>query len=172
MNKSKHFACKNSLFSEKLDVRNELVSPLHDIIDNFYSDFVLGFDLNALKCKATYPKWDVYENDQEFLIEMAVPGCTQETINVEVVPCEDNQGYKRYLKISGKCSEEHVSEKSANFKMKELKKSSFVRSIYLPNDLKEVDPEATLKNGILKLKWEKHCNQKEQVKKIKITNLD
>jgi len=163
---------KSSFLSTKLSNRDELVSPLHDMIDHFYSDFFSGFDLNGLKSKVTYPKWDVYESNQEFLIEMAVPGCSEETINIEIVPCEDNSGFKRYLKISGKCSEEHTSDKSVVYKFKELKKSSFVRSMYLPNDLKEVDPKATLKDGILKLSWEKTCDKKEEVKKIKITNLD
>lgn len=158
--------------------RSDLLSPLEQFVDNFFND--LNSELvnpSNLKNKYSYPKWDVYKTSDEYIIDVAVPGCSSENISVEVSSCEDlrvsgTTKYNRYLKISGKSSEE-FSKDVKEFSYKELKRSDFSRLVYLPNEL-EGDPEATLKDGILKLKWKlpKTNYSKEEPKKIKVVSLD
>lgn len=125
------------------EMRDTFSYPLekyfNDIFDNFFKeDF-------GLKTSAGYPKMDVLRDGQNLVVEMAVPGVTLEDLKVEV----DNNNL---LTIRGKMSEEHSSPPNASYFRRELKKSAFIQQMTLPPEVTG-DPDAVLKNGILKLSW-------------------
>lgn len=128
--------------------RDALFSPFQQIFDKFYEDFWNEPIINV-KSKSTFPKWDIYSDDENWIVEIGLSGVKPEDVKVEIIPT--NGSYKNMLKISGRMSEEHnVNE--AKWIVRELRRSNFERCVYLPNDLKG-EPNAVMKNGVLKLTW-------------------
>jgi HSP20 family molecular chaperone IbpA len=49
------------------------------------------------------------------------------------------------LSVSGRVSQEHYVDEKAQYYVRELRRSAFERSVYLPNNITG-DPEAVMKN--------------------------
>lgn len=144
---------------DSLPSRDDFFYPFEQhfnkIFDEFFNDF------GILRSKTGFPKLDVIQKADEWIVEVAVPGLSSDDVKVDIIP-EKN---KHILKISGKM-EKH--EEDAEFHVKELRRSAFERSICLPEYV-EGDPKATLKNGLLRLVWKVNSPVKEmKIKSIPI----
>lgn len=142
--------------------KNDFLFPVEHYIDSFYNEFFKSSNVkDAVKAVGGYPKMDVnIENDRHLVIRAAVPGMTVDDINIEFS--------NRILKISGQMKEEYKSSNNAVYYVQELRKSKFTRELELPEWVKE-EPEATLKDGILKLTWEVPLKEEpEKPKLIKV----
>lgn len=128
-------------------------SHFNKVVDEFLSKS------SGIKASNGYPKMDVLNEDDRLVVKVAIPGVKSEDIQVEF--------HDRTLKISGKMSEEHQSPEDAPYYVKELKKSSFVRHLTLP-DWVNTDPEAVMKDGILKLSWDVPKKEEPQPRLIEI----
>lgn len=91
-----------------------------------------GFDLAV----------DVYEDNQNLIAEMNLPGLKGENIEVEI---EDN-----HLRISGR-RDETEEKKEKNHYTKEIRRGSFERVVALPNKVDKNKVEAQYKEGVLKV---------------------
>jgi HSP20 family molecular chaperone IbpA len=151
--------------------RNDLFYPFQQFFDSFYDDLYSGLSPSGLKSKSGFPRWDIYQTDTDWVVEMSTTGCEPENVNVEILPVKDNSGYSRLLKVSGRVSEDNQLGDSVRYSVRELRRSAFERCVYLPNNI-EGDPEATMKNGILRLSWKLPKSQLEEVKRIEIKKLD
>lgn len=100
---------------------------------------------------------DVYEEDNNIVAEMQIPGVEPKNLNVEI---EDN-----YLKVSGS-REEEKEEKKKSYYRKEIKKGAFERVILLPSEVVGDKAEAEYKDGVLKIKIPKAKEAK--VKKVSV----
>ncbi len=100
---------------------------------------------------------DVYEDGNDIVAEMNVPGLKGEDIDVEV---EDS-----YLRISGR-REEVQEKKEKNHYVKEIRRGSFERVVQLPDMVEQEKVEAEYKNGVLKIRMPKH--EKAPDKKVKV----
>ncbi len=92
----------------------------------------MSFDLAA----------DVYEDGNNLVAEMNLPGLAGDDIDVEV---EDN-----HLRISGR-REEEEEKKEKNYYTKEIRRGSFDRVVPLPNAVDREKVEATYEDGVLKV---------------------
>jgi len=99
---------------------------------------------------------NIIENDNDYQMEMLVPGFTKEDVKIEI---DDD-----LLIISAKVAD--VIEDKWN--RKEFHKKSFVRSFKIPEDAKEEDIDAKVENGILHLKINK---KEEETKKPKLIEI-
>lgn len=108
----------------------------------------MGFDLAV----------DVYEDGNNLIAEVNLPGLKGEDINVEV---EDN-----YLRLSGK-REEVQEKKEKNHYSKEIRRGSFERVIALPDLVEQEKVEAEYKDGVLKVTMPKQAEKEE--KRIKVS---
>lgn len=142
--------------------RSDLFFPMEDYFNSIFDNFFNDDSFNSMKSRSNYPKMDIYTDDK-WNVEVSIPGVKTEDINVEVIP-----GRIKMLKVSGKMGEE---KKSVDYKIKELRRSSFERIVSLPDNV-EGEPEATLKDGILKLSWEITKTKEPETKKISIKNLN
>lgn len=146
--------------------RNDVIAPFesffNQVFDEVWNDFS-GIKSNARK---GFPVLDVVVDDGKWIIDASVPGVKSEDLFVEIEPSKDG----RLLKISGRMDESNYSEKAQYYK-KELRRSSFERCMYLPDYVKG-DPEATLKNGMLKLVWDVPELKLPEKKNIVIKCLD
>jgi HSP20 family protein len=102
---------------------------LDDVFDNF-----LISGTNNLKC-------DIYEKENNYFLEMDIPGFKKEDIKIDL---EDG-----YITISVSKEEENTDE-SRNYLHKERYLSSYKRQFYL-GSIDEDNTKAEFKDGILKI---------------------
>jgi HSP20 family protein len=106
----------------------------------------------------TFPAMNVKENDDNFEIELAVPGFAKKDIEVSLE--EDT------LHVCAKKQKEEVEENVEGYTRKEFSYNSFDRKLQLPASVDEsTEAKATYKNGVLTLQLQKNGQVKEQVKK-------
>jgi len=88
------------------------------------------------------PSMDVYETDNDLVVELQVPKIDASKVNVEV---EDG-----VLKIEG--GDEQVKENEGkNYYRKEIKSGSFSRMLSLPVSVKEDEAKAVYEHGVLRV---------------------
>lgn len=106
------------------------------------------------------PAVNVAETEKEFKVEVAAPGMKKDDFKVEV-----KEGVL-YISAEAKTEKE---EKEDNYMRKEFSYSSFKRSFYLPENVKDDAIVANYKDGILYLTLPKvKVDKKEKIKKIEI----
>ncbi|GBD33945.1 Acid shock protein [bacterium HR34] len=125
----------------------ELVSPLGNILPR-----TIGLK--------KVPRINMYEKDENLVVEAEMPGLKPEDINVEI---KDG-----VLRIEGKVEEEK-EERGKDFYRKEISSTYQARTVMLPAEVKEDEIEAEYKNGILKVVMPKKEEKKvEGGRKIKV----
>ena len=102
---------------------------------------------------------DLYEEDNNIMAKMNLPGVNPDKINIEV---EDNT-----LHVSGS-HEEEKEEKKKHYYHKEIKKGSFERMVTLPQSVKKDEVSAEYNQGVLKIKLPK-TKKEETTHKVKIS---
>jgi HSP20 family molecular chaperone IbpA len=146
-------------------LKEDMFFPIQQHFDQFFNEFFKGTSiLDGIKATSGFPKMDVYLDSEHFYVKASVPGMDISNIKVEILP--DN-----VLVLSGQVSEEYRLPEDTKTYVKELRESKFSRRITLPDWIKG-EPEATLKNGILKLKWQVVQQQKETSKVIEVKVLE
>lgn len=91
---------------------------------------------------ATVPALDLYEQNGQYIAEMAVPGYKTSDVNVEV--------NANVLAISGTYSES-LDKDGAKYHRREIRRGSFSRSIAMPQELDPNSVTASVERGILKV---------------------
>ena len=90
------------------------------------------------------PALDVMEMPEEFTVKMALPGWKPEDVEVTV------ENGVLILRSEWKQAEEHKDDKS-RWLQREIRYSSFERSIHLPTEVEADKATAMFKNGMLTL---------------------
>ena len=148
----------------KLAVRNGWGQLDHAWEDLFNSVFNTHSRSNLLEKtkKSNYPKIDIYDKGNDTFIVAAVPGVDKDDI---VIKWDDGA---LTIQASSQVDKESDIE---NYHMKELHKSSFLRSISVSEDVYNIEEvDAEVKNGMLMVKLPRHKQQeqKKEVKKIAV----
>ncbi|KAJ3377553.1 hypothetical protein HDU92_008188 [Lobulomyces angularis] len=111
------------------------------------------------------PQRDIIDTDKEFAVHIEVPGMAKEDINVNLNEKE------HILTISGEKKNEFKDEKDGNYSF-ERSYGKFERVIQLPRNVNLEKVNSSLKDGVLKIKFEKKPDVKEieneEFKKIEI----
>jgi HSP20 family protein len=149
----------NSLVS----LRDDIFFPLEQQFDKFFRDFFSDRSvLDRVRASGGYPKVDLVQENDEFVVKAAVPGVDPKSLNIEVIP-------EGLLRISGQTAEEYHSPQNSNFYVRELRMTRFSREFSLP-DFIEGDPHAKIKDGLLTLRWK--CKpkvpEKSKIRNIKV----
>lgn len=139
--------------------REEFFFPIEQAFDRFFDSFFTDRPLDKVKAAGFFPKMDMYEVDDSFVVKAATAGMSPADISVEVD--KDN-----YLTISGKYDGEPDVVGKAYYR-KELTQSKFARKVPLPQNVIG-EPEAVMKNGILTLTWKLDKPQEQPPKRISI----
>lgn len=131
--------------------RDQFFGPIEQIFDEVVNG-LMGSDFKSLKSSG-YPRMDVLDDGERFIVEVAVSGVNPEDIRVEVEPAKvvGDHPYAEndILHISGRMSN---VRSHAQYHIRELSRKAFRRSMYLPTYIRG-DPEAVFKNGLLTLSW-------------------
>jgi len=109
--------------------------------DDFFNDRVFN-NINHAPRKNTSPAVNIIEADNEFKIEVAVPGLSKNDFNIEI---EDD-----VLTISS-VENEKKEEEIPNYTRREFNFSSFKRSFQLPETIDQDQIQASHKEGVLSI---------------------
>lgn len=106
----------------------------------FSDDFMDNLLLPRLDWRQEQSNLEMYEDDNNVVVKLALPGYKEEDIDLSV---EDN-----VLTISGNTKEEE-EDTNKKYYYKGIKTESFSRSITLPVRVKSDNADAEVKNGVL-----------------------
>lgn len=137
---------------------NQALFPnLNSLIEDFWKT-PASFN-QWMQKSASLPAINVHEDDNEYRIEVAIPGYKKDEIDVRL---DD-----RLLTISSqqRVEEEHKAE---NYSHKEFSFSSFERRFQLPEDADGDSIQASCEDGVLTLRVNKSEKRKENSRKIDI----
>ena len=104
--------------------------------DFFRDDFFKGEKNNLMKT-------DIKETDNNYILDIDLPGYRKEDIKVDITG--------GYLTIHAKTSSENKEEHKGKFVRRERFTGECTRSFYVGEDIKENEIKASFKNGILNL---------------------
>ena len=124
-------------------LREQFFAPFEQVFDQFFSDFWDHSHMDKIKSTGTLPRMDIGTEGDNFVIHAIVAGVKPEDIHVEMLP----QGYVR---VSGQVEQ---LPQNGVYAYREISRRQFVKEVKLPEALKDVDPEASIKDGILTLAW-------------------
>lgn len=131
-----------------------------DMLGNVFTNDWLNFPQNFKDQFGTFPAANVKESENDFVIELAVPGKNKEDFKIDL----DNH----VLTISSE-QKESKEEKSENYTRREYSYQSFRRSFKLPETANEQETTANYTDGILKILIPKKDNKKQNVKTISVS---
>lgn len=124
-----------------------------DIFDDFFRS-----PSNTLN-EQSYPSINVKENDEEYNIEIGIPGIKKEDCNINIDAGQ--------LTVSATSKSSHEDD-GKNYSRREYNYQSFSRSFTLPNNVNEDRITAKHENGELSINIPKTGEEKEKTKKIEI----
>lgn len=124
------------------------------ILDSIINDVLA--DTCAVTKAVFVPSVDVKDTKKSYVIDMDLPGRSEDDVNIELD--------RNVLTISSK-KEEKKSDKEEKYLIRERKPADFKRSFNLPEDADSETITATFKNGVLTVEIAK----KEIVAPRKIT---
>jgi len=149
-----------SFFNESLDPYTEF-SKLQSDMDVIFDDIFGNWNAPTFSVvSGSYPKINVIEKKDSFLIVAATPGLLKEELSITF-----KEGV---LSIKGESKQEELS-KDSKFLCRELKKSNFFRSFRL--DEKTIDANnitSSYENGELRVTIPKKEKEEEKHLEIKI----
>lgn len=151
---------KTNLAPRRVDLFSEVSRELDQMFNEvFAAPFFAG------KKSKGYPLMDAIQSDGVLTLQYTVPGVKLEDLDVEVT--KDDQG--RLLTVSGRLSDEYTHQEDS-YAIRELSSREFRRVIRLPDDITEDEPQAVLKDGVLRLSFNTVSQKQElvQTKKLKI----
>lgn len=128
--------------------------PSRVFFDNFFDDFESPKKLDKMM------KCDIYEEDNNYVIEMDVPGFKKEDINMEL---DDG-----YLKISAEKKSDNEEKDGKKYVRRERHCYSKCERQFYVGNIKDADIKAKFKDGILKISVPKEEEKKETKKVIMI----
>lgn len=116
---------------------------LHDMLDRVMDESVTGpyGDGNYFEGLAPI---DVYQTDDDVVIEASMPGVKPEDIDISVTGDT--------LTLRGEVREEKEANGGREYHVRERRYRRFARSLTLPSTVDSEKAEATMENGILELR--------------------
>ena len=148
-----------SIFDEIEKMRDRIMKRAYDIFQINGSIFGRDLDhwLTAERELIWKPPIELEEKDNEFRLQIAVPGVDPKDLNIEVTP-ED-------ILVKADLRHEHKEQKGEVYTC-EFASGNLFRSIRLPKKIDTDKVKAEFKNGILSLKAP--VAQEARAKKVKI----
>ena len=132
------------------------IDPFRELA-SFFENFTEPGGKDQLSAGSFVPPVDVYEDEQNLVLKLEIPGINDDDLDVQV---ENNT-----LTVKGERKFEK-EEKEENFHRIERRYGSFLRTFRLPNTIDTDKVEAHYDKGILKISLAKRAEAKP--KQIKV----
>jgi HSP20 family protein len=137
----------------------DIIRKNNSLLPSFFGNLENGLFNDERLDRFTNVAVNIKERDDDFVIEMAVPGYKKEDLNLEV------DGNK--LIVSAEISQE-VDDSGENYSRKEFSYGSFTRSFTLPREVDVDKISASSNDGVLSISIPKPESKKKKVKKISL----
>lgn len=126
--------------------KDDFIFPVKREFDKLVSEFFGSQSIvDSVKKSGGYPKMNHSVENNQWVMRAAIPGVKPEDLKIEVLE-------NGLIHISGSMAEEHKSPEGSETFVHELRTGKFIREFQVP-DYVVGDPEATMKDGMLTLKW-------------------
>jgi len=130
-----------SLFEEDDDFLGPTDVLMDRLLSKAFPQVSSIFGTNVFEASA-YPKIDIRETDNEYILESEIPGLDKDKVKVEIK--EDT------LIIKGEKRSD--DKKDGKYHIREIKRSSFIRSFSLPSDIVDKSSvKAKFRDGLLEV---------------------
>lgn len=129
-----------------------LRTQMEELFDSFFGDLTSRYFIPAV---GSFADGQVFENDREFVLVIALPDLNKDDIDVTV------RG--NCLTVKTKQTENYGTAAEGNSRRKTHKKTS-VRNVRLPNDLQTDQIEASYADGLLKITLPKRESTLQRIK--------
>lgn len=138
-----------------------MIVPRRNRSFDLFDDFFKEDDFFTRK-ESSLMKTDIKEKKDKYVIEVDLPGCKKENINLEL-----NNGY---LEISAKVIKENNSNSDEKYLRQERFYGECSRSFYVGEQVTQTDVSAEFVDGILKIEVPKieEVEEEPEVKRIEI----
>ena len=127
-------------------------SPLTTLFDEFFNTSIA--DIVGSDFTTNQPSVNITEEDDKFVLELAVPGLNKENFSVEID--------KDQLIVSAEQKSENAETEEGKFTRREFNFSSFKRSFYLPKTVDKTSVDASYNDGLLAISLSKTEEAKEK----------
>jgi HSP20 family protein len=134
------------------------LAALSSHFDDLFSDNIFE-TLDRKLMSGSWPKVDITESGNGYMIKADLPGMDKKDITVSVE--------NGVLTITGEKADEHKKEKGKYYHL-ERSYGKFSRSFYLPEGADAEKIDASMKNGVLELNIQKTEKQKPKSIDIKV----
>lgn len=135
----------------------DIIRKNNSLLPSFFGNLENEFFNDDRLDRFTNVAVNIKERDDDFVIEMAVPGYKKEDLNLEI------DGNK--LIVSAEVSHE-VDDSGENYSRREFSYGSFTRSFTLPREVDVDKINASSNEGVLNISIPKPESKKKKVKKI------
>lgn len=125
-------------------------------LPSLFSDFFGNEWLDNVN--STTPAVNIIENDDEFNVEVAVPGLSKDDFKVRV---DDND--RLHISFEKKV-ENSEKDKKGNYLRREFSYSNFQRTMLLPDSVNKDEVSAKVEDGVLSIVIPKKKEEKEAKK--------
>ena len=139
-----------------MTLSKRIESPTGSFFTDFFDNDEFFPNRYGKNWMGTVPAVNVKENENNFIIEVAVPGMDKKDFKIDI----DQDS----LTISS-VKETKDEEQSENFTRKEFQYTSFRRSFSIPKTVKIDEVKANYKNGLLLVTLPKNEEAKQSLKK-------
>ena len=153
-NKPDHYNADYPFFTIGKDMNGFLNQLSPDFFENSFIDF------RPLK-QDRFPKVDISETKDNFLITADLPGIDEKNVNITL---DDGM-----LTIKGE-KKTDTEDKQGEFYSRERSYGAFQRTFEVPAIIDENKIDASFSNGVLTVKMQKTPEAKKEVKKILINS--
>lgn len=142
-------------------LRDDLLFPLEQTFNKFFDEFFSHKgNTNVAKANSLYPKINSYIDGDSYKLSFAVPGVQPDDLDVEY-------GHNKTVTVRGKAAKKYSSSNEGEYFIRELRMSSFERTVMLPENIEGKPQDAVLSDGILTLIWK--LTPKESKDRIRIS---
>lgn len=136
--------------------RDSFLSPIDQLLDEAMNSM---FGVSSFN-KASFPKVDVLEYDDRFVLEADVAGLAKEDVSVDL------EG--DVLTIRGGKRQQSETDKNARYVYREIKRSNFVRSFVVGDIVDKANIKADFQNGSLKVTLPRAKAEDQKPQRIKL----
>jgi len=128
-------------------LRDDFLFPIEQTFNKFFEDFFNNkSNLNVAKANSVYPKVNSYIDGDYYKLSFAVPGVSADDLEVDY-------SETHAVTVKGKTAKKYQTGTDSKFYVRELRLSSFERTVALPDMVDGEPEEAVLADGILTLAW-------------------
>ena len=138
---------------------NKRPVSIFDELDNIFNNKHIGLPAIFNKEHSWSPQFEVLNTDKAYIIRGDLPGVSKKDVSIEV---DDN-----ILKISGN-RKNNYSKENSEYNYTNVAYGKFLKSFDLPDDVKQDNIKANMKDGVLSLEIPRMEVVKNDVKKIAI----